>query len=404
MGMTVSGVISSDSHAHSRSGLASLFAWPVLGPVWLCVVAAQGTLMLPLIVGDLAHHLALSTSQAGLFATVAMLGATVAAGFQVVLIRELSWRKMAGATIVVLIAAFAILGTRPVYAISLACVSMLGFGMGGGLSLANAAMARTGQQTRAVGLALGLMGIVGSALASLKSIVGTAQNDMGFYFVLIGVGLTGVIASRSLPNCAPPVQALSPSDDVTHTKAGWQFFAALLAWGAINFASGGFWPLFERIGAASQHTPEAIDHAISLSLLFSTVGGFAAVALGRRVGLIAPLAATGLLTAASVFGITVSSSIAAYTGALCLFGFLWNFGPPYQLPVVSAVDPSGRGMPAAVLSMKIFMAIGPFAYGLIAERFGFSTAGALAALIAALSSVLLVLLVKNLGSRIVQGV
>ena len=177
------------TEADGRAGFASLAAAAVIGPVWVCVVSAQGTLMLPLIVGELSKSLSLSTSSAGMFATAALLGATAAAGVQVLLIRQLSWRKMAIATILTLIAAFAVLATRPGYAVSLACVATLGFGMGGGLSLANAAMANSGQQTRAVGLALGLMGLVGSLLAWLKPIVTTAQSDMGFYLMLIVVGV-----------------------------------------------------------------------------------------------------------------------------------------------------------------------------------------------------------------------
>jgi len=386
------------TEADGRTGFASLAAAAVLGPVWVCVVSAQGTLMLPLIVGELSKSLSLSTSSAGMFATAALLGATAGAGVQVLVIRQLSWRKMAIATILTLMAAFAVLAIRPGYAVSLACVATLGFGMGGGLSLANAAMADSGQQTRAVGLALGLMGLVGSVLAWLKPIVTTAQSDMGFYLMLIVVGVSGLVAARSLADTAPKVRT-SLSDQVSTPVIGRSFFVALLAWGTINFASGGFWPLFERIGAANEFDAEAVDHAISLSLLFSTIGGFAAVALGRRLGLTTPLLLTGLLTAVSVFAISAGSSLPAYTAALCVFGFLWNFGPPYQLPVVAAVDPTGRGMPAAIMSMKVFMAIGPFAYGLIAERLGFAFAGGLAALIATIATVAMVLLVRSLKSR-----
>lgn len=346
----------------------------VLGPVWLCVVAAQATLMMPLLVGHLATRLGLTPAQTGLLASAAMVGASLAAGSQILLIRRLRWRSMAVVLLAVQALGYASLAADPGYTLALLAMAGLGMGFGGLLGLSQAAMAETAHQTRALGLTLALMGIVGSGMAA---IVGALPSDAAWLTVLIGVCVLAVPSALWLRNPAP---AGAPARQSNGGQIGrTRFLLAVFAYGLMNLANGGFWPLVERIAVAAHHSPALINQAVSLALLASTGGGIAALVLGPRAGLFLPIVFTGVATAACLVGIAAPLPPFVFSVSLVCFGFLWNFGPAYQLPAITTVDPEGRGMPAAVLAMKLFMAIGPFAYGLIAERAGYLIAGSVAA-------------------------
>jgi predicted MFS family arabinose efflux permease len=95
----------------------------------------------------------------------------------------------------------------------------------------------------------------------------------------------------------------------------------------------------------------------------------------------------------------MGSSVGSLIVALTAFGFVWNFGPSYQLSLVSELDPSGRGMSLAVLAMKLAMAIAPACYGLLARNWSYRTASILAALMATFSTLVFVVLSRQCESK-----
>lgn len=345
--------------------------------------------MMPLLVGSMANRLDLAATQTGLLASAAMLGASLAAALQILVIRRVRWRSMALFLLAMQALGYASLATRPGYALALLAMAGLGAGFGGLLGLGQAAMAETAHQTRALGLTLALMGVVGSGLAGVAGLLG---SDFARLALLIAVCVFAAPAAFQLQEPVPR-QSTLPGAAQGRRIGGVRFLLAVLAYGLMNLANGGFWPLVERMAVAAHRPAGLVNEAVSLALLASTGGGLAALILGPRVGLFAPIMVTGFLTAACVIGIAASLAPSIFVSALVLFGFLWNFGPAYQLPAITAVDPEGRGMPAAVLAMKLCMAVGPVSYGLIAERAGYLAAGITAAGAALAASLLLASLV-----------
>lgn len=381
----------SKRHVHpSEARVARLSDPALLTPLWLGVVGPQGVLMMPLIVGNLAERLHLSAASAGLEASAALTGACIAGAVLTVILRTVSWRRLGVVLTVSLCAGYGVLMAHPLHAVSLMAMFAVGLGMGGLLALAMTAAADSSLQTRATGLLFGVQGAVGAVLAAFAPAMTKAAGDRGLFLLLAAVGATTFAVAPALASRAvagPAREQLAQG----RTRVAWRMLAAALAaWGAINFASGGFWPLIERIAAADGQSASSISDAISLSLFVGITGGLAATVISTRFGRIGPLALIGAATIASTLVLIAHPPPLTFAVALCIFVFVWNMGPAYQLSVVAEVDTTGRSMPLALLAMKICMAVAPAVFGLLVDRNGYARAGALAVSVAALSTVIFV--------------
>jgi predicted MFS family arabinose efflux permease len=363
--------------------------------IWLGAIGPQGIYMMPLIIGGLATRFHLGPSQSGFAASIALSGACTAAVFQAIVIRTVSWRTMAMVIAVVASAAYLYLASHPSYELSLAALFCVGLGMGVLLILGLTLVGDSPVRARGIGFIFGIQAGISVLLSMAVSVGDSPMSDSGLLRLLAAATATALLVAPLLPTKPAP----APAPVITTRSVGaapWISLAlGLFAWGAINFANGGFWPLVERIAVANGSSTLIVDRAISISIFASVLGGFAAGALGDRMGRLAPLIFVGVLTAASVLVVTIGSSITSFIAALTVFGFVWNFGPSYQLSLVSEIDPSGRGMSLAVLAMKLAMAIAPACYGLLASIWSYHSASILAAVMATVSTVAFVILSRR---------
>ena len=360
----------------------------VLSAAWLGVVAPQGVLVMPLIVSDLSGRLGLSISESGIFASAALGGACCAGILQAATVTTASWRFNAILFAILLVASYAALALGTSYWFSVLFMFTAGAGIGALLALAFTAIEQTGHQVRATGLMFGAQAAVGSLLATLIPALSGVSHE-AVYVVLVATSTTAFFAapflgSRPVRTIAAPVKTAAPV-----TSNSLSLLLALLGWGCINFANGGFWPLIGELALKTGQTNAAVGGAVSAALACSIVGGFFAMLVGHRWGDLPPLLVIGAGTVVSVIGIVAGAGSVGFVASMCLFGFLWNFGPPYQIPIISRNDDSGRGMPLALVFMKLFMAVGPTIYGFVAECAGALPAGLIAAAMATLSTILL---------------
>jgi predicted MFS family arabinose efflux permease len=367
--------------------------------IWLGAIGPQGIYMMPLIIGGLASRFHLGPAQSGFAASAALSGACVAAVFQAIVIRTLSWRVMAIAIAIVASAAYLSLAAHPSFELSLAALFFAGLGMGVLLILGLTAVGDSPARARGIGFIFGIQAGISVMISLAVSVGNAAMSDTALLRLLAAATLTAVLVAPLLPSKPSPAPAVVSRDAGVDAGSWISLTLALLAWGAINFANGGFWPLVERIAVSNGNSTLIVDRAISIAIFASVLGGFAAGTLGERLGRLAPLILVGVLTASSVLVVAMGSSVGSLIVALTAFGFVWNFGPSYQLSLVSELDPSGRGMSLAVLAMKLAMAIAPACYGLLARNWSYRTASILAALMATFSTLVFVVLSRQCESK-----
>jgi predicted MFS family arabinose efflux permease len=162
------------------------------------------------------------------------------------------------------------------------------------------------------------------------------------------------------------------------------------------------WSYAARIGEGHGLPRAAVAGALSFSLLSSIVGALSASALGRRIRVDASLmAGTALIVAAAALA-THADEAGAFFLAIALFGFGWNFIPPFQLGIAADIDPSGRLVVLNIALVKLGYAVGAASGGLLAARGGYEL-HAVAASTCYIAALLTALLARNHSLALVRS-
>jgi predicted MFS family arabinose efflux permease len=151
------------------------------------------------------------------------------------------------------------------------------------------------------------------------------------------------------------------------------------------------WSYAARIGEAHDLPSASVAEALSFSLLSSIVGALCASAVGRRVRVDVSLAAGSALMVAAAVLATSSNAPMSFFVAIALFGFGWNFLPPFQLGIAADLDPSGRLAVLNIALVKLGYAFGTASAGVLASGgsgYALHSAAAAACFVAALATAL----------------
>jgi predicted MFS family arabinose efflux permease len=123
---------------------------------------------------------------------------------------------------------------------------------------------------------------------------------------------------------------------------------------------GAIWAYQERIGVAAGLDEHAVGKWLGLSMLIWGVGGsllarFMSMSIGRMWPQVISLGASCLAVLLLVYG----STPAAFAISCGLIAFSWFYGLPYQMGLLAARDPKGRAALAGVMMSTGGMALGP---------------------------------------------
>jgi predicted MFS family arabinose efflux permease len=132
---------------------------------------------------------------------------------------------------------------------------------------------------------------------------------------------------------------------------------------------GAIWAYQERIGVAAGLDEHAVGKWLGLSMLIWGVGGsllarFMSMSIGRMWPQVISLGASCLAVLLLVYG----STPAAFAISCGLIAFSWFYGLPYQMGLLAARDPKGRAALAGVMMSTGGMALGPAIAALLLVR------------------------------------
>jgi MFS family permease len=121
----------------------------------------------------------------------------------------------------------------------------------------------------------------------------------------------------------------------------------------------GFWSYLEPISAQAHHGAYVYNTAASLSLFSQVLGAGIASLIAGRISFFPVILISTVINLANFGLVATLPSANVFVAAACVFGFLWLFQMPFQVPLVIEADPSRR---AAVLlpgAQLLGMALGP---------------------------------------------
>lgn len=309
----------------------------------------------PQLLGAMAVEGRLGTAELGVVATVELLAMGLAAAGAGAIVTRLRPACVA--------AALALAGLDALTpAASGAAIAVLraaaGLAEGVLIWLAIGLIARAASPARWAAIYLMAQTLAQLALAALLAgLVLPRWGSAGGFALLAAVSLLPLAVVAAIPAAYPPL-----ADH--NAPGGMPGRRGLVALGGVLLYLAfivGVWVYLEPLGRQAGIAPETLAAAVPLSLAMQVAGAAAAAWLGDRLPPLAVIAGAALLD----FGILAVLGDAPGPGpflvAVALFGFLWLFVLPFQVPLVIAADPSRRSALLIAGAQLIGSSLGPLA-------------------------------------------
>lgn len=309
----------------------SAAAWAA---VYVGVAAATLPTVLPVMVGVLADKLAFGNVRAGYVAAANMGGVALGSLICAVLARRWPWRTLIRAGTATLIGANILSMWAAAFPSMAISRSISGLGEGVVQAVCYAAMGRSGQPARALGLYLAGQGLTGAiGMAAIPTVV--ARLGWPWLFVLV--------SAVALP-CfwlALPIQTLAravPVEAVDAPAAGRRSIYALSGILIFFIGMSAVWSFVERMGQAKGIGLAQLSIALSASSLANVLGALFVAILAHRLSDISGVIAGSCMVLCGLTGLVVSHDWRAYLAAVSVFFFAWGFFYPFQFRLLTRTD------------------------------------------------------------------
>jgi MFS transporter, DHA1 family, inner membrane transport protein len=136
------------------------------------------------------------------------------------------------------------------------------------------------------------------------------------------------------------------------------------------FMSGivGLWVFIDPLAHMDGISPAIAQYAVALALAAQVMGALAATVLAHRLPPGATLLGSGAGCLAAIAVLAGTPGDAAFMAAVLLFGFLWLFTLPFQIPLLIRADPTRRAAMLLAGAQLLGGSAGPQITGLFATE------------------------------------
>lgn len=340
---------------------------------------------LPVWVGTLISRYGLDPQQAGLLATLFLVGAVIASVVLAPLFHRLPGRTVATLGFGLASAGFYAVSRTTDFGTMALMHGLSGVAAGAALSVTHGTIARSANPHRLfaiVGMALGVFAIV--FLGATPQVV--AQVGGPALFVVFA-GVMGVATLVSLlafpvPDAAPAGAGAAEGGQGSIPAAVWFGIAGIAGMGLVQSMTFSF---LERAGADRGFAPQAITGVLITLGFVNLFPAVLAALLEKRWAARTVLLVGPVLQALLVATIMNASVFAPYAVAASLFAAVMIFTHTFAFGLLARLDTSGRAMAATPAMVMIGAAIGPILGGTLVKTSGYGSLGVAALFIAALA-------------------
>ncbi|MDQ0455687.1 MFS transporter [Rhizobium paknamense] len=335
---------------------------------------------LPVWVGALVERFGFSPQQAGMMATLFLLGAVAASAFAAPLFARLNQKALAVLGFAVASATFLAASTQT----SLTMLSLLhlvaGISVGIALSMVHGTMGHAANPHRlfaAAGMALGLFGIV--LLAAIPQLL-ILRGGPVLFQVFAGVMAIAAISSALLFR--------NPPRQVEHARTPFSRATWYTIFGIsiMTFNQSMVFSFVEVIGKARGFEPSnVLAVLIALGFVNFLVPAPLATFLQTRVS--APLMAQigpGIQAVLAVI-VTSATVFPLWAPAAAVFVAVQIFTHTFVFGLLAKLDPTGRAAAATPAMLMVGAALAPIIGGALGQNFGFAALGATAVAVSIVS-------------------
>ncbi len=343
---------------------------------------------LPVWVGTLISRYGLNPQQAGLLATLFLVGAVVASVLLAPLFHRLPGRTVATLGFGLAGAGFFAVSRTADYGTMALLHALSGVAAGAALSVTHGTIARSANPHRlfaVVGMALGVFAI--AFLGGTPQIVAQLGGPALF---TVFAAVMGVATLTSLLAFPVPDAAAADAGQPGHPGQGQGRIPAAVWFGIVGIAGMGLvqsmtFSFLERVGSDRGFGPQAVTGVLIALGFVNLFPAVLAALLEKRWAARSVLLVGPVLQALLVATIMNATVFAPYAVAASLFAAVMIFTHTFAFGLLARLDTSGRAMAATPAMVIVGAAIGPILGGTLVKAFGYGSLGLAAAAIAALA-------------------
>jgi len=345
---------------------------------------------LPIWVGVLITRYHFDSQQAGLLATLFLLGAVVASLLLAPRLPRLRARAVAAVGFAVAAVGFGLASVSAEFPMLALLHLLCGLGAGAALSVTHGTVAISERPHRLfafMGIALGLFAVL--FLGITPQLIAATGGQFLFVTFAVVMVLAGLAALLGFPSASPALMPAGPAAASTPLRSSaplppevWFGIVGIACMAVVQAMTFAF---LERVGSDRGFERQAINGVlIALGLVNLFPAGFAALLekhwSARTVLLVGPV-----LQAILCALIMSSTGFGPYAGAASVFAAVMIFVHTFAFGLIAKLEPSGRALAATPAMVMIGAAIGPVLGGTLVKSFGYGSLGIAAALIAAVA-------------------
>lgn len=342
---------------------------------------------LPVWVGTLISKYGLDPQQAGLLATLFLVGAVLASLALAPQFQHLSGRVVASAGFGLAAAAFAGLSQVTDFGTMAALHALAGLAAGAGLSVTHGTIACSVHPHRlfaVVGIALGFFGI--AFMGATPPLIAVHGGPLMFQVFGALMGFAAIVAIFAFPAADPvqdPPSGLSQS--MSHMpRSVWFGIVGISGMALVQAMTFSF---LERVGTDRGFSVQAITMVLVALGVVNLFPAALAALLEKRWPAHAVLRAGPMVQALLVLVIVNVQDFAPYAAAASVFAAVMIFTHTFAFGLIAQLDPSGRALAATPAMLMVGAAIGPILGGTLIKHLGYGSLSVAAVVVAVVAVV-----------------
>jgi len=312
----------------------------------------------PMVVGAMVDLLGLTERQAGIVASVELVGLTLGILAMIRIMSGAPRAALAGFAVATIVLANLMTCFVSSFALLLPTRFLSGIGAAAAFC-AYLNMASSDEHPEHVFAIVNAVAIAYSGVLTLLApYLLHAGGLPGLLLVLSVMTLLALLTIPWIIRFAPQSPRPTPSPQFAGLPPGVMPLLAMML--LLYTGHGAIWAFQERIGVAAGLEPHAVGKWLGLSMLVWGVGGsllarFMSMSIGRLWPQVISLGASCLAVLLLVYG----STPIEFATSCGLIAFSWFYGLPYQMGLLAMRDPKGRAALAGVMMSTGGMALGP---------------------------------------------
>ena len=311
--------------------------------------------LLPQMVGAVTDQFGLNPQQSGLFASMDLIGYSIASVSSYFWIRKYNWKNMAWLSIAIMVLGNLASVYIDHFSLLLAARVLTGLGQGIAVAITLVLVSDSASTDRNFAIYLILTLIVGAVGVEMLPAFMESYKAAPIYLS------QAVIAVLCIPIVAfwLPTKGSDEELEADSSKMNGIVLACLAGIFLMFVGYGGLWSMTERIGIINELDEVYISNILSTALLAAIPALLIPILIGVRFGRIIPLVIStlGLI----VYGLFVSAenNEVLFATAVIAGSFGVNMILPYLTGIISDNDKSGKGVVMVTPMYSIGFAVGP---------------------------------------------